>query len=110
MILKTAHARVRNRLAKKYNDSEFLKIRLYDLRHFYGSMLYHETKYLFYVKEKMGHRSISSTMKYMHLIQFESENFIVKVAKDLDEYTDLLGKGFNYVSDFNEMKVLRKRK
>jgi len=105
-----AFQNARNRLAKKYNDPEFLKIRLYDLRHFYGSMLYHETKDLFYVKEKMGHRSISSTMKYMHLIKFESENFIVKVAQNLDEFTDLLGKGFNYVSDFNGMKVLRKRK
>jgi integrase len=106
-----AFQRARDRTAIKYQDPECFKVRLYDLRHYYGSMLYHDTKDLLYVKEKMGHRSISSTMRYMHLVEFEeSDQYIVKVAKTLDEYTELLELGYNYISDFEGMKVLRKRK
>jgi hypothetical protein len=61
-----AFQRARNRTAKKFHDPEIFKVRLYDLRHFYGSMLYHKTKDLLFVKVKMGHRSISSTMRYLH--------------------------------------------
>ena len=73
-------------------------------------MLYHQTKDLLYVKEKMGHRSIQSTMRYMHLIDFKSEDYVVKIAKSLEEYIGLLEQGFKYISDFKDMKVLRKRK
>jgi len=106
-----AFQRARDRLAIRYDDPEYKKIRLYDLRHFYGSMLYHQTKDLLYVKEKMGHRSITSTMKYMHLINFESDEFVVKVASTLKEFTELLENGFEYVSDYEGgLKVLRRRK
>jgi hypothetical protein len=73
-------------------------------------MLYHKTKDLIYVKEKMGHRSISNTMKYMHLVDFVNEEWIVKIASTLLEFTSLLEQGFDYVSDFGDRKVLRKRK
>jgi integrase len=106
-----AFQRARDRLAKRYSDPEYLKIKLYDLRHFYGSMLYHQTKDILYVKEKMGHRSITSTMKYMHLINLEeSDQFVVKIAESLEQFKDFLSKGFNYVSEFEGKKVLKKRK
>jgi len=110
-VLTKAFQRARKRTAIKYQDPECLKIRLYDLRHYYGSMLYHDTKDLLYVKEKMGHRSISSTMRYMHLVDFEeNDQYVVKVAENLDQFADLLSKGFTYVSDYEDKKVLRKRK
>jgi len=105
-----AFQRARNSTAKRFNDPECYKVRLYDLRHFYGSILYHKTKDLLFVKEKMGHRSISSTMRYMHLIDFESDEFIVKVASSIEKFTALLESGFEYVSDYEGKKVLRKRK
>lgn len=73
-------------------------------------MLYHKTKDLIYVKEKMGYRSISNTMKYMHLVDFVNEEWIVKIESTLQEYFSLLEQGFEYVSDYRERKVLRKRK
>jgi hypothetical protein len=45
------------------------------------------------------------------LIDFEGpDNFVVKVAKDLDEYIGLLEQGFEYISDYEDKKILRKRK
>ena len=44
-------------------------------------------------------------------MEFEDEdNFTVKVAQNLDEFTELLEQGFEYVTDYGEAKVLRKRK
>ncbi len=39
-----------------------------------------------------------------------SDEFTVKVAKDLEEFTEFLENGFEYVSDYDGLKVLRKRK
>lgn len=105
-----AFQQARDRTAKKFQDQEILKVRLYDLRHFYGSMLYHRTKDLLFVKEKRRHRSISSTMRYMHLIDWGYDEFTVKVASSIEEFTELLESGFEYVSDYEGKKVLRKRK
>jgi hypothetical protein len=45
------------------------------------------------------------------LVEFEeNDQYIVKVAKTLDGFTELLELGFEYVSDYEDMKVLRKRK
>ena len=105
-----AFQQARKRTAEKFQDPEILKVRLYDLRHFYGSMLYHKTKDLLFVKEKLGHRSLSSTMRYMHLIDWDYDEFIVKIASSIEEYKSLLEQGFEYISDYESMKVLRKRK
>jgi hypothetical protein len=37
-------------------------------------------------------------------------NYTVKVASNIDEFTNLLESGFEYVSDYEGKKILRKRK
>jgi hypothetical protein len=74
-------------------------------------MEYHRTKDILYVKELLGHKSIKNTLVYTHLVSFEEENaYIIKVASTIEEFTQLLESGFEYVSDFEGKKVLRKRK
>jgi hypothetical protein len=61
----------------------------------------------------MGHRNIQSTLYYMHIAKDMinySDEYTVKVANDLDELTKLLESGFEYVSDYEDKKILRKRK
>ena len=103
----------RKRAYKKFKDPELLKIRLYDLRHWYATTQYIQTRDIFHVKYLMGHRNIESTLHYMHiakgLVNY-SEDYIVKVASSLDEFIDLLEQGFEYVSDYGDAKVCRKRK
>jgi len=97
----------------KFRDAELLKIRLYDLRHWFGTTSYIQTRDIFHVKYLMGHRNIQSTMHYMHLakgLANYSEEYTVKIASNIDEFTALLESGFEYVSDFEDRKVLRKRK
>jgi hypothetical protein len=74
-------------------------------------MEYHRTKDILYVKELLGHKSLKNTLVYTHLVSFEEENaYIIKVASTIDEFTALLESGFEYVSDYEGKKVLRKRK
>jgi integrase len=53
--------RVRNRLAKRLHEPELRRFRLYDLRHYFATMLYHKTKDILYVKEQLGHRRLENT-------------------------------------------------
>ena len=74
-------------------------------------MEYHRTKDILYVKQLLGHKNIKNTLVYTHLVSFEEEDaFIVKVASSIEEFTELLESGFEYVSDYGDRKVLRKRK
>ena len=67
----------RNAVAEKLQDANIRKIRLYDLRHFYATMLYDKTKDILLVKRQMGHKKLETTMFYTQLVTFNEE----------DEYT-----------------------
>ena len=90
-----------------------LKIRLYDLRHWYATTQYLKTRDIFHVKYLLGHRYIQSTLVYLHVAQGlvnYSDEYFVKVASNIEEFTQLLESGFEYVSDYEGKKILRKRK
>jgi len=104
----------RKKAYQRFKNIELLKIRLYDLRHWFGSTEYIKTRDIFHVKYMMGHRNIESTLHYMHITKglvSYSDNYTVKVASSIEEYVTLLETGFTYVSDYEGgRKVLRKRK
>jgi len=102
--------RLKNAVAKKLGEPELKSIRLYDLRHFVGSMTYYKTRDIVHVQRVLGHRNIKNTLRYIHLVNFDSEEFIVKVAKTLDEACKLLEAGFEYVTEMDGAKIFRKRK
>jgi integrase len=103
----------RKKAYQRFKNTELLKIRLYDLRHWFGTTEYIKTRDIFHVKYLMGHRNIESTLHYMHvakgLVNY-SDDYTVKVASSIEEFTELLESGFEYVSDYEGRKVLRKRK
>ena len=74
-------------------------------------MTYHRTKDILYVQRLLGHKSLKNTLVYTHLVDFgEEDNFTVKIVSSIEEFTGLLESGFEYVSDYGDAKVLRKRK
>ena len=103
----------RSKAYEKFRNPELLKIRLYDLRHWYASTTYVKTRDIFLVKYLLGHRHIQSTIIYMHiakgLINYD-EDYTVKVAISLDEFKAFLEQGFEYITDYEDRKILRKRK
>jgi integrase len=103
----------RKKAYQKFKDPELLKIRLYDLRHWYGTTQYIRTRDIFHVKYLMCHRNIESTLHYMHIakgLQDYSDEYTVKVAKNIDEFTELFEQGFEYIGEYEDKKILRKRK
>jgi integrase/recombinase XerD len=101
---------IRNKTAEKLGNPRLQKIALGSFRHFVGTMTYHKTKDIIYTQRILGHKSIQNTMVYVHMINFESDEYTVKVGSTIDECTKLLESGFEYVTDYGSKKLFRKRK
>jgi integrase len=103
----------RKRIAFKLQNPKLLKIKLHTFRHFYACKLYHTTKDILLVKEKLGHRNIQNTMVYTRLVDWEQPDcWIVKCPQSAQEEDELIAAGFEYVR-FDERldtPIYRKRK
>ncbi len=100
----------RRRIAQKLQNPRILKISFHSLRHWKATMEYHRTKDILHVKEMLGHRQLSSTMIYTHLVQFKSNDYHVKTAKTLEEACELAKVGFTYFTEIEGIQVFRKPK
>jgi integrase len=104
------YRRMRNDLATKLQDPAIRQIRLYDFRHFKASMEYHKTKDLLYVKALLGHKDLRTTLRYTQLLELGNDEYTCKVAKTLEEASNLIENGFEYVTEMDGLKIFRKRK
>ena len=101
----------RNKTAEAMQDPTIKTIRLYDLRHYFATMLYNRTKDILFVKQQMGHKKIETTLVYTQLLQFEQDdNYTCRVAKNQTEITQIIESGFEYVTEQDGLKFFRKRK
>jgi len=100
----------RNALAEKVHDPMIKTIRLYDLRHFYGTMEYHKTRDIVLVQARMGHKNIKNTLLYTHLLNLNDDEWICRGATNKEEAMQLIEAGFVYVTEIDGTKLFRKRK
>ena len=108
--LRSLFSRLRRRVAEKLSKPELLKIRLYDLRHFYATKLYRKTKDIVYVQRQLGHRSIKNTLRYVHLVDVKDDEYISATATTLKKACELIEAGFEYVTEVDRVKIFRKPK
>ena len=77
-------------------------------------MPYHQTKDILYVMRFLGHRNIKNTLIYIQLEEVifkrEEDEFICKAARTVEEAKMLIEAGFEYVCDFGDVKLFRKRR
>jgi len=109
----TALSHQRKRLSHKLRNPRLLKIHFHTFRYWKGTMLYHETKDMYYVMQRLGHKQIKNTLLYVQLQEalFQGEtNYISKVAKTEKEICSLVESGFEYVTEFEGAKIFKKRK
>jgi hypothetical protein len=71
---------------------------------------YHKTKDIFHAMRLPGHRNIKNTLIYTQLIEFKDDEFICKVAKTVQEASELIENGFECVCAFDDAKLFKKRK
>jgi integrase len=105
--------RQRRRTANKIQNQRLLKIHFHTFRYWKGTILYHQTKDMYYVMQRLGHKNIKNTLLYVQLEEalFQGENeYISKVAKTAQEICALIEAGFEYVTDFQDSKIFKKRK
>jgi integrase len=103
----------RKLLAVTLNNPRINQISLYTFRHFRATMLYLATRDLYHCKWWLGHSRIENTMKYVNIanaMHRDTGNYTCKVAKALNEATDLIAQGFEYVTEMDGAKIFRKRK
>ena len=106
-----SYRHLRNRLAKKLQDPTLQQIRLYDFRHYYATMLYHKTKDLLYVKARLGHKDLRTTLRYTQLLEtLENDEYHCKTATNIKEATQLIETGFEYIQEIDGIRLYRKRK
>jgi hypothetical protein len=75
-------------------------------------MLYQQTKDTLYVKKFLGHKNVENTLVYIQLEEAlfqESDEWTVRVAETVNDAVKLLEAGFEYVIDWDDKKLFRKR-
>jgi len=100
----------RKRLAYKMQNPRLNKISFHSFRHWFATNEYHNTKDIIHVKERLGHKSINTTLLYTQLINFESEQCYSAVAKTKEEAQKLVEQGFRFECDIEGVKLFRKPK
>ena len=102
--------RERKHISQFLNNPKVQNITWKSLRHFKATMEYSRTKDILYVKELLGHVNINNTLVYTHLVNFNSEEYVCKVAKSEAEASKLIEVGFEFVCSIDGSLMFRKRK
>jgi len=102
----------RQRIARTLQNPRLKQIHPHTFRHWKATMEYHRTKDIKHVQWLLGHKKLENTDIYTHLINFESDEWHVAHAKDLNEESKLIEAGFEYVrySEKDDVAIYRKRK
>ena len=101
---------LRNRLAKKLKDPSLKTIRLYDFRHYFCTKKCYELKNPFIVMNLMGHKRLETTQIYMHLLNFEDDEWLCEGAETKQQAMLLIEAGFQYVTTIEGVQLFKKRK
>ncbi len=103
--------KMRQRIAHKLGNPRLLKIHFHTLRHWKATDEYRKTRDILHVMQLLGHRSINNTLIYIQLSNVgQGDDYVCKVAKTLQEATQLIEGGYEYVTDMDGYKLFRKRK
>jgi len=106
--------RQRKKLAVKLQKPQLLKIHFHTFRHVRGTLDVHNHVPLFEVKERLGHKYIGNTEKYVHwnrqLYQEKSDRYYFAAVSTIEQAQKLIETGFEYLTDMEGMKLFRKPK
>jgi integrase len=101
---------MRNKLADKLKDPSIRTIRLYDFRHYFCTKKLNDIGNPYTVMVLMGHTKLETTQRYMHLLNFNDDEWTCAGATTAQEATKLIENGFQYVTTIEGIQLFRKRK
>jgi len=105
-----AWIKYKRRLSEKLAEPDLFQIRLYDLRHYQACKTYYQTKDVLYTKQKLGWKKLETTLFYLQCMDMGSEEYHSATAKTVEEAAKLIEQGFDYVCDYEGVKLFKKRK
>ena len=114
--LKSCFYPQRKLAVRKFANPRLLKISFTTFRHFKGTMEYHRTKDILYVKKILGHKRIENTLKYIDLdamiFKPSSDQYITRIASTVEEACGFIESGFEFVTgEYSDGgKIFKKRK
>ncbi|HML03983.1 MAG TPA: site-specific integrase [Candidatus Bathyarchaeia archaeon] len=88
---------MRNNLAKKLNDPTIRQIRLYDYRHYFCTRKLYDQTNPYTVMVLMGHKSLKTTQKYMHLLTDDDPEWMVESTQYQKRADELIAHNYEYV-------------
>jgi integrase len=100
----------RAKIAIKLKNDRIHKIHFHTLRHWKATMEYAKTKDILHVMKMLGHKNIQNTLLYTQLISFENDEYHSATAKTVEDAQKLIEAGFEYVCEFSDVKIFRRRK
>ena len=104
------YRQMRNKLAKKLKDPTIQAIRLYDLRHYFCTKKLNDIGNPYTVMILMGHTKLTTTQRYMHLLNLNDDEWDCTGATTAKEATKLIENGFQYQTTIEGIQLFRKRK
>jgi integrase len=108
--MRRTYERNRNRLAIQLCNPRLKQITFHTFRHWKATMEYAKTKDILHVMQVLGHKNIKNTLRYTQLVNFKEDDFVCKAAKTVQEASQLIEAGFEYVCEVDGVKLFRKRK
>ena len=104
------YRQMRNKLAEKLKDASIRTIRLYDFRHYFCTKKLYDIGNPYTVMVLMGHKKLETTQRYMHLLNFNDDEWNCVGATTAKEATKLIEAGFQYVTTIEGIQLFKKRK
>jgi len=101
---------MKDNLSVELNNPRIKEIAFRSFRHWKATTEYSKTKDILHVKWLLGHKKIENTLVYTHLVTFDSNDYICKAVKTVEEATTLIEAGYEYVTSMDGVKLFRKRK
>lgn len=100
--------RLRKRVAYKIQNPRILKISFVTFRHWGATMICHYSRGgLLLVQKLLGHKRITSTMKYTQFIQFKDDEYDVATATTIEEAKIIVAAGYDYVTEKQGIMLLK---
>jgi integrase len=106
--------RIKTTLAKRLNDPEIKRIRLYDIRHkFCMNTIEKFPQQPFLVMYTMGHKHLNTTEHYVHIQEYikaitTTGKYLTATASTIEQAIPLIEQGYIQAAEFNGIKIFKK--
>jgi integrase len=107
----SCYDRVRKRVAELQKNKRILAIELRTFRYWGATWMAHYTNgNVTKVKQRLRHKRVENTMKYINMVDIKDDEFEVATATTVDEAKKILAAGFTYSTEMNGIKLFSRPK